>query len=89
MLRHYPETPAIDPYAVRRKLKLAARKRTFASGVGDPDLLAQVDGEVAQVSADGAYDSESCHCSIAERGAQGHSVVLPNFAKRTGQPGYR
>jgi transposase len=33
-------------------------------------LLAQVDGEVAQVSADGAYDTERCHRSIAERGAQ-------------------
>ena len=35
-----------------------------------PDLLAQVDGEVAQVSADGAYDTERCHRSIAERGAK-------------------
>ncbi len=35
-----------------------------------PDLLAQVDGEVAQVSADGAYDTEGCHRSIAERGAK-------------------
>lgn len=35
-----------------------------------PELLAQVEGEVAQVSADGAYDTEGCHRSIAERGAQ-------------------
>ena len=35
-----------------------------------PGLLGQVDGEVAQVSADGAYDTEGCHRSIAERGAR-------------------
>lgn len=31
-----------------------------------PDLLVQVDGEVAQVSAHGAYDTVGCHRSIAE-----------------------
>ena len=35
-----------------------------------PDLLAQVDGEVAQVSADGAYDTEGTHAAIAEREAR-------------------
>lgn len=35
-----------------------------------PELLAQVEGAVAQVSADGAYDTEGCHRSIAERGAK-------------------
>ena len=35
-----------------------------------PDLLAQVEGEIAQVSADGAYDTEGAHAAIAERGAK-------------------
>ena len=34
------------------------------------DLLEQVDGKVAQVSADGAYDTKACHRSIAERDAK-------------------
>jgi transposase len=34
------------------------------------DLLDQVEGDVAQVSADGAYDTEGCHAAIAERGAK-------------------
>jgi transposase len=35
-----------------------------------PGLLDQVEGEIAQVSADGAYDSHGCHAAIAERGAR-------------------
>jgi hypothetical protein len=35
-----------------------------------PDLLAQVDGEVTQVSADGAYDTRGTHAAITERGAK-------------------
>ena len=35
-----------------------------------PGLLDQVEGEIAQVSADGAYDSHGCHPAIAERGAR-------------------
>ena len=35
-----------------------------------PDLLAQVEGEVAQVSADGAYDTEGAHAAISERDAK-------------------
>jgi Transposase DDE domain len=35
-----------------------------------PDLLAQVEGKVAQVSADGAYDTERTHAAIAEREAR-------------------
>ncbi|MBI4740463.1 MAG: IS5 family transposase [Betaproteobacteria bacterium] len=34
------------------------------------DLLGQVDGEVSQVSADGAYDTQGCHAAIAGRGAK-------------------
>lgn len=35
-----------------------------------PRLLDQVDGDIAQVSADGAYDTEGCHAAIAEREAK-------------------
>ena len=35
-----------------------------------PGLLDQVEGEVSQVSADGAYDSHGCHAAIAERDAR-------------------
>lgn len=35
-----------------------------------PDLLAQVDGEVSQVSADGAYDSRNCYDAIGDRKAR-------------------
>jgi hypothetical protein len=33
-------------------------------------LLDQIEGEIDQVSADGAYDSHGCHAAIAERGAR-------------------
>ena len=39
------------------------------SGVFAP-LLGQVEGEISQVSADGAYDTEGTHAVIAERGAR-------------------
>ncbi|MGB2903391.1 MAG: IS5 family transposase, partial [Candidatus Dechloromonas phosphoritropha] len=35
-----------------------------------PDLLAQVEGEVSQVSADGAYDTKGTHAAIRERNAK-------------------
>lgn len=35
-----------------------------------PSLLAQVEGDVAQVSADGAYDTEGAHAAISERDAK-------------------
>ena len=34
------------------------------------DLLGQVEGDVSQVSADGAYDTKGCHAAMAERGAK-------------------
>lgn len=34
-----------------------------------PALLAQVEGEVSQVSGDGAYDTQGTHAAIADRGA--------------------
>jgi len=39
-----------------------------------PDLLAQVSGEIHQVSADGAYDKRPCYDALAERGAM---AVIP------------
>jgi transposase len=48
------------------------------AGIADdnalPDILAQVEGEIAQVSADGAYDKRSCYDALAERGA---TAVIP------------
>lgn len=35
-----------------------------------PDLLEQVEDEISQVSADGAYDSRNCYDAIRERGAR-------------------
>jgi hypothetical protein len=35
-----------------------------------PGLLDQVDGDVSQVSADGAYDTKGCHAAIADRDAR-------------------
>lgn len=35
-----------------------------------PDPLAQAEGEIAQVSADGARDTEGAHATVAERGAK-------------------
>jgi hypothetical protein len=35
-----------------------------------PGLLDQIEGEIAQVSADGAYDNHGCHAAIAERDAR-------------------
>ncbi len=35
-----------------------------------PGLLDQIEGEIAQVSAEGSYDSHGCHAAIAERGAR-------------------
>ena len=34
------------------------------------DLLEPVEGDVSPVSADGAYDPQGCHATIAERGAK-------------------
>ena len=48
------------------------------AGVSDdnalPDIVAQVEGEIRQVSADGAYDKRQCYDALAERGA---TAVIP------------
>lgn len=65
-----------------RKLHLAVDEATgeivaavaSEAGVSDdaalPDLLARVQGEVGQVSADGAYDKRRCYEAIEARGAK-------------------
>jgi hypothetical protein len=65
-----------------RKLHLAVDETTgeiLASVVstndwGDceilPDLLGQIEGDIEQVSADGAYDTSDCYDTITERGAK-------------------
>lgn len=69
-----------------RKLHLAVDEATgeivaavaSEAGVVDdevlPDLVAQVQGEIRQVSADGAYDKRQCYDALAERGAK---AVIP------------
>jgi IS5 family transposase len=69
-----------------RKLHLAVDEATgeivaavaSATGVSDdeivPDVLEQVPGAIAQVSADGAYDTHRCYEALEERGAR---AVIP------------
>jgi IS5 family transposase len=69
-----------------RKLHLAVDEATgeivaavaSEAGVSDdevlPDLVAQVEGEIGQVSADGAYDKRRCYEALEERGAK---AVIP------------
>src|SRR5205814_165982 len=59
------------------------------AGVSDdevvPDLLAQVQGEIRQVSADGAYDKRPCYDALAERGAR--AVIPPRRDAKIWQHG--
>ena len=69
-----------------RKLHLAVNEATgeivaavaSEAGVSDdealPDRVAQVEGDIRQVSADGAYDKRPCYEALAERGA---TAVIP------------
>ncbi|MCA1605074.1 MAG: IS5 family transposase [Acidobacteria bacterium] len=50
-----------------------------------PDLLEQVGDEIAQVSADGAYDSRNCYDAIRERGAR--AAIPPRKRARIWQHG--
>jgi IS5 family transposase len=49
------------------------------------DLLDQVDGEITQVSADGAYDHRDCYKAIRNRGAT--AVIPPRSGARIWQHG--
>jgi DDE family transposase len=50
-----------------------------------PDLLEQVDDELSQVSADGAYDSRNCYDAIRERAAR--AAIPPQKRARIWQHG--
>src|SRR6185369_4346982 len=50
-----------------------------------PDILAQVKGEIHQVSADGAYDKRSCYDALAARGAK--AVIPPRRDAKIWQHG--
>jgi len=50
-----------------------------------PDLLEQVDDEISQVSADGAYDTRTCYTALHERGAR--AVIPPRKGARIWQHG--
>jgi Transposase DDE domain len=52
---------------------VASEAGVFADAVL-PDLVAQVQGEIRQVSADGAYDKRHCYDALAARGA---TAVMP------------
>jgi len=80
-----------------RKLHLAADEATgeivaavvstnsFKDSQILPDLLDQVDDEISQVSADGAYDSRNCYFLIAAREAQ--AAIPPQKRARIWQHG--
>lgn len=80
-----------------RKLHLAADEATgeivaavvttnsFKDSQVLPDLLDQLDDEIKQVSADGAYDSRNCYLLIGERKAQ--AAIPPQKRARIWQHG--
>lgn len=80
-----------------RKLHLAVDEATreivaavaSEAGVSDdevlPDLVGQVQGEIRQVSADGAYDKRHCYDALAERGAK--AVIPPRRDAKIWQHG--
>jgi transposase len=59
------------------------------AGVSDddalPDLLVQVEGEISQVSADGAYDKRRCYDALAARGAR--AIIPPRRDAKIWQHG--
>ena len=81
-----------------RKLHLAVNEATgeivaavaSEAGVSDdealPDIVAQVEGDIGQVSADGAYDKRPCYDALAERGAT--AVIPPRRDAKIWQHGH-
>jgi IS5 family transposase len=59
---------AVDE-ATREFVAVVVSTNSFKDSQLLPDLLAQVDDEISQVSADGAYDSRNCYDLIRERKA--------------------
>ena len=60
---------AVDE-ATHELVAAAVSTNSFKDSQILPDLLEQVEGEVKQVSADGAYDSRNCYDAIRERKAR-------------------
>jgi IS5 family transposase len=52
----------------------------FSDGQVLPDLLAQVEAELSQVTGDGGYDDRQCYEAISERGAR--AVIPPQKGAR-------
>lgn len=59
----------------------------YGDGQVLPDLLAQVEGELSQVTGDGGYDDRQCYDAISERGAR--AVIPPQKGARIWQHGNR
>ena len=57
----------------------------FGDGQLLPDLLAQVEDELSQVTGDGGYDDRQCYDAIGERGAR--AVIPPQKGARIWQHG--
>lgn len=57
----------------------------FSDGQVLPDLLAQVEEKLSQVTGDGGYDDRHCYEAIAERGAR--AVIPPQKGARIWQHG--
>ena len=80
-----------------RKLHLGADEATgeivaavvstnnFTDGQVLPDLLAQIEGEIKQVSGDGGYDKRNCYDAILESGAR--AVIPPQKNAKIWQHG--
>lgn len=62
-----------------------ASTNNFGDGQVLPDLLAQVEDELSQVTGDGGYDDRQCYDAIQERGAR--AVIPPQKGARIWQHG--
>lgn len=59
----------------------------FGDGQVLPDLLAQIESQLSQVTGDGGYDDRQCYETIAERGAR--AVIPPQKGARIWRHGNR
>lgn len=63
----------------------AVTTNDFSDGQLLPELLAQIDEDIAQVSADGAYDTRACYAAIDQHQAQ--AAIPPRRGARIWQHG--
>jgi IS5 family transposase len=75
---------AVDE-ATREFVAVVVSTNDFKDSQILPDLLAQVEDEISQVSADGAYDSRNCYDAIREREAR--AAIPPQKRARIWQHG--